>query len=360
MRVLHLLALGDCGGIEKLICDYSNVSKLDNVYVFAWGGGPIYDTIVSNGHNCVNMSLPRDKAIANTKKIIKLCKEINPDVILIHHAAPAFKIAAIYIKKHYSKIKIIMYAHSNAEDICKNGNKIKSFINKFIQKCGYKKADKVVAISNSVKNSFTKYFSTSEKSIVTIYNGVNIDAFSISNRIPSDKIEIIYVGRLIKEKGVQNILYALEGIEIDYHLKIVGDGPFRGELVKITEEHNLKDVEFCGSRGDVPELLNSSEIFIHMPNWEEGFGITVVEAMAAGKICIVANSGAMPEIITDGVNGFIVEKGNILALKEKIQEVSKDINSEYMQQIRENAVKRARDFSIENFARNLDKQIANI
>lgn len=54
-----------------------------------------------------------------------------------------------------------------------------------------------------------------------------------------------------------------------------------------------------GTRYNIPELLNDADIFIHMPEWEEGFGITIIEAMAAGVICVCSNNGAISEIINN-------------------------------------------------------------
>jgi glycosyltransferase involved in cell wall biosynthesis len=220
-----------------------------------------------------------------------------------------------------------------------------------------KYTNKIIAISNFVKESVIECFHVSKEKINVIYNGVNTDRF-IRIKLPENRntiVEIIYIGRLYKEKGVQNILKALSRLDINYYFRIVGDGLYRDKLEDITEQYNLKDkVEFCGKRTNVPELLWQSDIFIHMPDLEEGFGISVIEAMAAGKVCIVANSGAMSEIITDGVNGFMVEKGNIQELSEKINEVAVQINTDVIKKIRENAVNRAKDFSIEIFTKQLD------
>lgn len=90
-----------------------------------------------------------------------------------------------------------------------------------------------------------------------------------------------------------------------------------------------------------------------MPEWEEGFGITVIEALAAGKVCIVANSGAMPEIITDGVDGFIVEKGNVMELANCLMELGK----EKINIIRENAKQKATCFSMKKYCSTLDRLI---
>lgn len=174
---------------------------------------------------------------------------------------------------------------------------------------------------------------------------------------------LIYVGRLERVKGVQNILRSLAEVKvlIDYHLIVVGDGSYRTDLEKLCEELEIENkVHFLGTRRDVPELLWQSDVFVHLPVWEEGFGITVIEAMAAGCICVVNDHGAMPEIIIDRVNGYIVHNGENLG--EILREISVDMirKPEEIRRIRENAVMRSRDFTIEKYTDELDRLIKEI
>lgn len=154
-------------------------------------------------------------------------------------------------------------------------------------------------------------------------------------------------------KGVQTVIKALPFLPDDMHVKIVGDGDYKTELERLNKEEGDRAL-FLGARNDVPLLLHESDIFVFTPEWEEGFGIVVIEALAAGKICIVSKSGALSEIITDGVNGFIVEKSNPRILADKIIEVSHKLDSVEMVRIRQNAKRRAMEFSMEEYSRKLD------
>lgn len=115
-----------------------------------------------------------------------------------------------------------------------------------------------------------------------------------------------------------------------------------------------------GTRRDVPKLLWQSDVFVHFPVWEEGFGITVIEAMAAGCICVVNDHGAMLEIIIDRVNGYIVHNGENLG--EILREISVNIirRPEEIKRIRKNAFERSRDFSIEKYTDQIDSLIKDI
>ena len=141
---------------------------------------------------------------------------------------------------------------------------------------------------------------------------------------------------------------------------IVGDGDYREELEKYVKRKHLEGkVSFWGTRNDVAELLKESDIFIHMPLLEEGFGITIIEAMAAGLICICNDRGAIPEIIDNGVNGFILDHNKAGALSELLNRIFYAENHNKLNEIGMNAVNSAKKYSIENFSQSLDKLIEN-
>lgn len=360
MRILHILTGGNIGGIETLCRDYVQYSVNENIILLLWGEGPLADEMKKNGVEVIDLHASSKNVIGTVNAFVKLCRKKRIDVVIAHHAAPMSHLCLMAVKKKMPSIVTVGYAHGNAVDMCRAKEKKGLWLRRYILSASLRRADKVVAISNSVKDSLISYFNTPEDKISVIYNGVNTETFVPVERSETEKLQLIYVGRLIEEKGVQNILYALSNLDssVSWHLKIVGDGRYRKSLEHISGTLSLQDrVEFCGNRRDVAQLLQKSDVFIHMPEWEEGFGITVIEAMAAGKICVVAKSGALPEIISDGVNGYLIEKGNTKALTKKINEITEQINSENLKKIRVNAILRAKDFSIEKFAKELDSTV---
>lgn len=359
MRVLHLLASGGYGGIESLMRSYGKASKLDNIFVFVWGTGDIYDDMCNQGINCVDLNEKNGKFIHTVKAIIKKCDEIKPDVVVTHHDVAQFKAALMYLRVFNPEIKTIAYAHENGVDIAKNGNKFKSFATKKINELGFHAADGVVAISKSVQKSIEVIFKVPKEKIKVIYNGT--DTKKIRPRVRKkidDGVRLLYVGRLIEEKGVQTTIGALATLpaSLKWTFDIVGDGPYRETLEQQVKKANLsKKVHFCGSCNNVPEILNDHDIFIHMPNWEEGFGITVIEAMAAGLVCICRRKGGIPEIIENGLDGVLVD-----SKEELVQVLEKMMSSEFdrsIYELSESALKKAEKFSIEEFARELDAYI---
>lgn len=364
MKVLHLLASGSTGGIETLCKDYAMFSKLDNTFLFIWSTGCITDEMKKNKNNVVELHANKKNILGPLRNILRICKDRKIEAVVVHHAAPVAHLYLMIIKKIYPQITTIAYAHGNANDMRGGSSNRGILLRRKIIKKSLNKADRVIAISKSVKQSLMDVYNVQSDKINVIYNGVNVKKFdnNINQKVP-DTLEIIYVGRLIKQKGVQNIIKVLSLLpkDIKYRFRIIGDGIYREELEHEVKEYGLENnIEFYGNRRDVPQLLATSDIFMHLPEWEEGFGITIVEAMSAGLITICRNYGAIPEIIDDSVNGYLVELKDLEHVSEIIQKISKSKDDEEYKILRKNAVKKAKSFSINSYAENMDEMITTL
>jgi len=115
---------------------------------------------------------------------------------------------------------------------------------------------------------------------------------------------------LIKKRGL------LRGVEIA--CVIAGDGPLREELVKQAQALGIEDeVVFPGFVQDVPGFLACLDVFV-IPSVAEGLSITTIEAMAAGLPVVASRVGGLPELVTEGVTGYLVEPRNSSALAQAI------------------------------------------
>lgn len=358
MKVITLLTGGNIGGIETLCRDYALYSRHDNVMVTLWGEGPLVDEMNKLGIRVINLHASRRNVPATIHKVMRLVREEKADVLIAQHEASMSHLCLMRAKALFPDIRTIAYAQLNAVDMIRAHEKKGLFIRKKILGTSLGKADAVVAISESVKRSLMDVFGLKGSDINIIYNGTDLKRFPLVERNFADgeDLKLVYVGRLIEEKGVQITIKALKELKgkTGFRFKIIGDGEYREHLEQLAGEYGLGEyIEFCGSRRDVPELLGQADVFIHMPVWAEGFGIAVAEAMSAGCICICADNGAMPELIDDGINGFIVEKENAEALSRTILKVAGMTQGE-KQAMSEEAHKKAEKFSIDVFVKDLD------
>ena len=350
---------GRAGGIESLLRDYVEYSRHENLFLFAWAGGPVAEQIEAGGSPVIVMDKQKQGTRAVCKRILELCDTERVDVIVAHHAAPMLRLAAMAAKWKNPKRKVICYAHSNAFELCDCRRKKGLSLRKWIYRATFLRADAAVAISNSVKDSLVKILGLPENRITVIYNGAILERFHRAKTAEGKTLRLIYVGRLIEEKGVQTILTAFARLkDVDCRLRIVGDGDYREVLQTLVKTLDIEDrVEFLGARTDVPALLEASDVFIHVPDCAEGFGIAVVEAMASGLICVCGDRGALPEIVEDGVSGFLVKNNDPERLAEIVRAIAGNPNSEAYAKIRANAVTAAGRFSIEAFTAKLDALI---
>jgi glycosyltransferase involved in cell wall biosynthesis len=137
----------------------------------------------------------------------------------------------------------------------------------------------------------------------------------------------VSVGRLTEQKGHRYLLDAWRTVaqrEPGARLLIVGDGPLRAQLTAYAAQLGLGgQVTFTGWRGDVANLLAVADVYVHPSLWE-GFGLVLLEAMAAGKPVVASRVSAIPEIVVDGVTGWLVPAADGGALADVVLRLFKD------------------------------------
>ena len=167
--------------------------------------------------------------------------------------------------------------------------------------------------------------------------------------IGRDEIVLGIIARLVAQKGHRYLIEAFtKALQQNQNLRllIVGSGELENDLKARVQKSGLeKAVLFTGYRSDTADLLNAIDIFIHPSLWE-GFGLSVLEAMAMGKPVIATRVSALPELIEDTVSGFLVEPKDPDALAAMITLLAGSLVLQ--KQIGEQARQRCREqFSVE-------------
>lgn len=180
---------------------------------------------------------------------------------------------------------------------------------------------RMVAVSNYVRGSYSKALWLSPDRLTVVHPGLDLTAFQSSHTEASrlalrrslDLTDasplLIFVGRLEPNKGQQYWLPVMADIRLDWPkacLVLVGEGPDRGIIEETIERMDLGNaVKLLGQRDDVSALLDISDVFV-CASQTEGFGLAVLEAMAAGKPVVAYHLPALTEFVDDGVTGFLV------------------------------------------------------
>ncbi len=167
-------------------------------------------------------------------------------------------------------------------------------------------ADAVTACSRYLLERVTEFEPQIACRGAVVYNGVQMERLA---SVEADE-KVLAVGRLVKKKGFDLILYAMQELQ-DIRVRIIGDGPERDALATLATELDLRDrVEFCGAQSyaQVMRLMAAAKI-VAIPSRQEPFGLVAIEAMNAGKPIVAARTGGLVEILED-TDTFFFESGN--------------------------------------------------
>lgn len=169
----------------------------------------------------------------------------------------------------------------------------------------FERADKVICVSNYEKDLVMRNFGVEDKDIVVIPNGLNLEEIKEAKPFDFDADLILYVGRLEKYKNIHLIIKAMEYLS-ESHFHIIGEtGNYKNEIEKLIHKLNLENrVKILSDVSDDEKYrwMKTCSLFVNMSSIE-AFGMTVLEALAAGKPVIVNEEGGLRELADkfDGV-----------------------------------------------------------
>ena len=358
MKVLNLLTVGGLGGIEILNYDFGTYSSVEQGFAFLFGTGATYERMKAAGYKVYDLSNMKPKICLNRfKKLSNIAEEY--DLIVVHHGDPYLKFFFNYLVAYKNK-KGLVFIHSCWDDnLFFPSSKIKHFIGKKIFQKSMDIAQKVVFVSEAGKKSYDNNFKLKDNTTV-IYNGIGEDKIidGQSNVLSgSNTTRIVYVGRLENIKGVDLLIEAIGKIKDLHSVKvtIVGGGSQKKKLEELTSKLNLAElISFVGPQSDVKPYLKASDVFVYPSRCQEVFGISIVEAMAYGLICVANNVGGIPEVIEDSENGFLNITNDVTGLVKCLDNAIKALNSEKGEYISIKAKETAKNYSITNTCNKLD------
>lgn len=259
-----------------------------------------------------NISLINDSAAY--REISKILLITKPDLVHTHSSKAGIlgRLAA-----HRLGIKNVFTAHGWAfADGTPWARKIVGIPTEHL---AGKWCDRIITVSEEDKQLAIKYHIAPQNKIIVIHNGIADISEDLVAK-PVNTIPILtMVARVAPPKNFICLLDALAGIDRDYLLRVVGDGPESGRVGEYAKSLGIeKKIQFLGSRNDVPEILNTSDIFVLSSDWE-GFPISIIEAMRAGLPVIASRVGGISEAVIEGENGYLVPRRDAVSLGKAIK-----------------------------------------
>lgn len=358
-KILYIITSLGLGGAEKLLLYYLknlDKNKYDlNVCCLREKPDELYSEILKYAA-VTNLKIKNKFNPFAVFFIFKLIQKIQPNIIHTHLFQP--RIYASIAHLFYKQAVLITQKHSIV-----NPKKHNVFI--LFEMLSIRMNKKVIAISESVKNSLIKYEFIPENKIFVLPNCIDYQKYNdaMIRKLISNKKEVVIgtVGRLEREKGLNYLLLAMKIILTRFpnvKLDIIGDGSALNELKNLSKKINISNsVNFFGKFVDVIPFYNKMDIFV-LPSILEGFGIVLLEAMASGIPIVATNVDGIREVVINMSSGLLVPPKSPKAIADAISNLIEN------PQLRDNLVKeglnRAKEFDVKEHVMKLDRLYTNL
>ena len=288
--------------------------------------------------------------LALSSKIVEVVKKHKIDMLHVHYAIP-HAYAAYMGKKMLEDdgIQIPMITTLHGTDITLVGSH--PFYKKAVQ-FSINHSEYVTAVSQSLKEDTERLFDITTK-IKVIPNFIDIDKIKFrtvpcekGQIAPDDQLIITHISNFRPLKRVIDVLktFKIVNEQLNVKLLMVGDGPEKERAMRYCKSHNMEDaVLFLGKSNQIDEILCFSDLFL-LPSEQESFGLAALEAMVNGVPVICSNVGGLPEVIENGVSGFLCPVGDFKAMAHKAIHILED--PERHQSFKQQAYESSKKFDI--------------
>jgi len=237
-------------------------------------------------------------------------RSIKGNDIVHAHNIPSY----LAMKKAPGK-KVLSLHGIYSQQITEIHGKIYSNISKNYEGKALKSADVITAVSKEACD----YYSKDGFDVIHVPNAIDLDNFP-KKATRKFENQIIYAGRLSKEKGIDTLLDVAEHLPAEYNLLIAGIGPEEEKVRSVASSKT--NVHYLGyqSKQNTISLIRGSDLLIQ-PSIMEGISSTLLEAMGCGTCILASNVGGNVEIIENDKTGVLIEPNNAEKLLEKISDL---------------------------------------
>jgi L-malate glycosyltransferase len=284
--------------------------------------------------------------LALAVKMAEVSEEAQLDLLHVHYAIP-HSVSALLARSMAAPRRLPFITTLHGTDITLVGND-RSYLP--ITRFSIEQSDGVTAISRYLKDRTVKEFEI-QRPIEVIPNFVNCDLYKRADNpvlraqwAPDGEPILMHLSNFRPVKRLTDTveIFARVREKLRAKLVLVGDGPDRGAAEWLVRQKRLtRDVFFLGKQDHVEEKLGLADLFL-LPSDLESFGLAALEAMACEVPVIATNVGGVPEVVTHGEDGYLVEPREVeSAAKYAIEILSREDRGRSMgQQARVNARKR--------------------
>jgi len=285
-------------------------------------------------------------------KLVDVVKHEKLDILHVHYAIPHAS-AAITAKDilatHGIHIPVVATLHGTDITLVGKDPAFEPVISYSINRC-----DAVTAVSHSLRTDTYKHFAINE-GIIVVPNFVCIEKLSENTKevdvlrktyAPNGEKILSHTSNFRPVKRIEDVIkiFAQVRSKMACKLLLVGDGPDRYKAENLCRELKVcADVVFLGKLKNPTEVLHISDVFI-LPSETESFGLAALEAMALRVPVVATNTGGIPEVVEDGVSGFLSNVGDVSKMAKDTLHILSDETT--LQKFKLQALKKAEEFNI--------------
>lgn len=328
-RVLHLLSGATVGGCERHVL--SLLSDLDRDRYEPWlayfeaepdEATPLAPAFRAAGVRTVDLGAHRrtdPRAVLRLGRLLRRCR-----FDIVHAHSLRTELAAVLWSRLLGDAPAVLRTVHNTDDFYIR------FPYAALARASAGRLDRIIVISDAVGRFLREHTGLPADKMVRIYYGIDLAGWDLPPALTAPRIPTIgLVARLAPQKGHRILFDALPGILAavpNVRVRIVGHEELSsvGELRAYAVDRGVADhVCFEGFVDDVPTLMHELDLVV-LPSLWEGFGLVLLEAMAAARPVVASAVGPIPEVVTDGETGLLVPPGDPSALADAVVRVLRD------------------------------------
>ena len=285
--------------------------------------------------------------LALSSKMAYVIKTYHIDILHVHYAIPhayAGYMAKQMLKREGIEVPMVTTLHGTDITLVGNHPTYKEAVTFSINQ-----SDIVTSVSESLKQDTLRLFRI-DKDIKVIPNFTNIKKSKESSpckrtvMAKPEELIVTHISNFRKVKRIDDVVRIFYGIQqkLPAKLIMVGDGPEREIADQLCKDLGIKSkVLFLGNTSDIDRILCFTDLFL-LPSASESFGLSALEAMAAGVPVVSSNTGGLPEVNEEGISGYLCPIGDVKAMAEKAIYILEDKTR--LAQFKQNARKVAERF----------------
>jgi glycosyltransferase involved in cell wall biosynthesis len=322
VRITYIVTRADpIGGVQIHIKDLAAAAQArgHTVTVLCGGGGPFIDALRAQRTPTVvlqNLIVPigpvRD--VRALRDIHGLLKELKPDLLAVHSAK-----AGVLGRLAGRSLGIPVVLTAHGWTFTPGIPPLQAAGYRIIERLVGPLSSKIIAVSEFDRRLALEHRIVPADRIVTVHNGMPDISPQLRAEPGRTPPRLIMVARLGAQKDHPTLLRALAGLQDHpWEMDLVGEGPLLGEMKALASSLGIGGrVRFLGQRMDVDQLLAGAHASVLATNWE-GFPLSILESMRAGLPVVASSVGGIDEAIRDGDTGYLVPRGDVEALRDRI------------------------------------------